>query len=170
MNSATSVAATSSSPSAATSPTARHRVVKMTSALTPVLFESYSHRAGEVQKASLNGRFNTASVVKSLGPAVDPSHQGKMASRGVYALPTVTALELSNGMSDTAQGTRRFHDLNTYSAMASTFLNEKLALPSSKPLQPAPSLFRRNAAALLAKQHGDFDDLPKLPSLLPSPV
>jgi hypothetical protein len=142
----------------------------MTTALRPVLFESYSHRAGEVEKASLNGRFNTASIVKSLGRAVDPSHQGKMASRGVYALPTVTALELSNGMSDTTQGTRRFHDLNTYSAMASTLLNEHLTLPSSKPLQPAPSLFRRNAAALLAKHHRDYDDLPEPTPLLPSPV
>jgi hypothetical protein len=136
----------------------RRHTVNMTSTLAPPLLASYSHRAGQVALASLNGHFNTASVVHTLGSGLGSAHRGKMASRGVYALPTVTALELSNGMPATPQGTRRFHDLGASSALASTLLHEHFLLPTSKHLEPAPSLYRRNAAALLAKQHGDFDD------------
>jgi len=138
--------------------------------LVPLLHDQ--HRSAlslAVAKGSVNARVNTDAIVAALGSAVTPEHRGRMASRGAHVLSALTALELSNGLSNTAYGSERFRDLVSNSALASTILNKRQVQETSSTfLEPpagprdqgflgSPADFHAYASALLGRQHSDFD-------------
>ena len=93
-----------------------------------------------------------------MAQAVSPEFRGKLASRGMHKMPTLTALELGNGLDTSKPGGLRFEDLSRHSALASTLLNQKLLLADSKHLEPsAGASFRAYATKLLSRQYDDFD-------------
>lgn len=136
-------------------------IVPMSSMIEPPLFSHHPKLVGQIMKDVLNGHHNCDSVVKNIpDDSLTAEHRGRMTSRGVHALPALTALELSNNLTDTRLGSERFSDLMNHSALASTELNRKWLHKTSTHLEPMRKdlgqQYYKYASSLLGKQYNDF--------------
>lgn len=128
--------------------------VDMSTTLRPPFFKSRTRVGGDVATRLLNGRFNSRNIVSSL--RVPAKHRGQMATRGIYALEPLTAVELGNGLKPTPLDSNLFVDLSTRTSLVSTIQQDpRWVKKDTQHLLPnLENQFYQEAIELLDAQYG----------------